>query len=117
MTVNPGRKKLSPKQFKWVRDTFPDEFKKMSCVEIEVNKFNLSSRWRRSSRNLKNISDNIKVYGPDIGPIFDYLDENCVETYYPQLDDEQRRSSADNAKIKFYFTDETDAVGFSLMFI
>ena len=96
--------------FMYLRKNFPEDFAQMARFELKVANF---SRFRYM-RKRKKRRTNIEKYGEQLAEILDWLDENCSEPYYPRLVKDQPLSW--DTMVEFYFTDDTDAMAFRLMF-
>lgn len=80
-------------------------------VTIEANKFEV---FRAERKNKKKTN---KRFGPKLGPIFDWLDENVSQPYYAKFDQSEKNFYNYKSDVLFYFVNQHDAVMFKLMFM
>lgn len=97
---------------------FPDDIEKMTTFDVSLDQYNLFlPRIRRKpSKYSKKAEDksNIEMFGIELGPMIDWLNENTNDQYYAEVAEKKRGVRA--IRIKFYFMDEGDAMAFKLMF-
>lgn len=110
-------KRMTAEGFIYFCENFSiDSFHKVS---VHTNRFELF----KSEKGIKSKTN--KRFGPHLGPIMDWLDENLEHPYYVKRSDAQPfvnydtsggNSSLLNLVVDFYFVDEHDAMLFKLMF-
>lgn len=98
----------------FLREQYPEDFANMSKVIVEVSRFNLPHYRRRRKKVSQEQKTNTYRFGPDLGPILDWLDENCSEVYIGRFAENEKLN--ENARVQFEFTNAADAMAFKLMF-
>ena len=111
--------RITTKAWLHLKENFAEDIKKMTIFEISVDRCNLFNSRAKVSRKEANKGkvrerSNIERYGIELGPIFDWLNENANDQYYAERG--VNSGTSRNAMIVFYFMDEGDAMAFKLMF-
>ena len=105
--------RLSKKAWDHFKQEFPEDVKNLTAFEVKLDRSNLKT-YRYYPKKRKKSKTNSQKYGVELGPMIDWLDEIIDNQYYLELD----RTKQDKvfAILKIYFLEESDAVGFKLVF-
>ena len=112
--------RITPKAWNHLKEHFAEDIENMTTFSVSLDRCNIFPSHARLSRkrnpNRKKAKDktNIERFGVDLGPMFDWLDDNTNDQYYAEMGKKAGTTRA--AVINFYFIDEGDAMGFKLMF-
>ena len=104
-------KRMPADTFLYLQKNFPEDFGKMSKLDVDISKFDLFRGRRKKNRT------SVDLYGEQLNEILEWLDNNCDNPYFPKMDWAESRSSGSRfTRVSFYFMEDTDAMAFKLMF-
>jgi hypothetical protein len=109
--------RLNYKAWNYLKEEFPEEMKSLTQVNFSTSRSNLvflNRRFRKVKKNKKIEKTNSELFGIDLGCFFDWMDDNSSSQYYVNIDNKTRQDNA--VIVQLYFFEETDAVGFKLVF-
>lgn len=101
---------------------FAEDVENMTTFSVSLDRCNIFPSYariyknRRRNPNRKKAKDksNTELFGIELGPMFDWLNENTNDQYYAEM--VKKAGTAREAMINFYFIDEADAMAFKLVF-
>ncbi len=104
-------KHMTSEAFSYLKMNFPEDFKKMEVLEIEISRFDL---FRVKKKKKKTNKDR---YGVILASMMEWLNENCDQPWYAKMNyAESRMARSALTTVQFYFMEPTDAMAFKLMF-
>lgn len=111
--------RISASAWTYMREHFAEDVEKMATLTVSLDRCNIfpsHARLLKRNPNRKKAKDktNIERFGAELGPMFDWLDENTNDQYY--IERAKIKGNRRETEINCYFIDESDAMAFKLMF-
>jgi len=114
--------RITASAWAYMKKHFAEDIENMVTFSVSLDRCNIfpshariyKTRRRNSNRKKARDKTNTEQYGIELGPMFDWLNENTNDQYYAELAKQQ--GTVREAMINFYFMDETDAMAFKLVF-
>lgn len=104
----------------YMKGHFAEDIENMTTFSVSLDRCNIfpshARLYRKRNPNRKKAKDktNTERFGIELGPMFDWLNENTNDQYYAEM--AKKPDTVREAMINFYFMDEADAMAFKLVF-
>lgn len=112
--------RISASAWTYMREHFAEDIDDMATFSVSLDRCNIfpshARIFKKRNPNRKKAKDksNSELFGVELGPMFDWLNENTNDQYYADMAKQQ--GTVREAMINFYFMDEADAMAFKLVF-
>lgn len=105
------KRRMTPEAFSYLKKEFPEDFKKMAVLDIDVSRFDLFRVKKKKNKTNKD------RFGDKLAGILEWLDGNCDQPFYARMNyRESKFQGSSVVTVSFYFIEPTDAMAFKLMF-
>ena len=104
----------------YLKEHYAEDIENMTTFSVSLDRCNIfpshARIFRKRNPNRKKAKDksNTELFGIELGPMFDWLNENTNDQYYAEM--AKKSGTSREAMINFYFMDEADAMAFKLVF-